>query len=148
MPPCCLRAVISVVNSCMHVRCHVLPMQQLPNACVCCTQLSPCLQDNYLPQSYYLMKQIMEVQDISSIEWHSCEAGCTAWEPTPKAEWHKHKDDKCLKCGGKRFKQVLGKDTPVRVRFSCLLSALCVVLLCSCCSACVPLFVCLVMYVV
>ncbi|WIA36729.1 hypothetical protein OEZ86_008001 [Tetradesmus obliquus] len=69
---------------------------------------------NRLPPSFYLMKQIMDVRDISSIEWHSCEAGCTGWEPTPKAEWHKHKDDCCPKCNGRRFKSVLGKDVPVR----------------------------------
>jgi hypothetical protein len=75
------------------------------------------LQGNQLPPSYYLMKQIMEVRDISTMEWHSCEAGCTGWEPIPKSEWHKHKDDKCPKCNGKRFKQVLSNDTPVRVRW-------------------------------
>ncbi|KAF6257688.1 hypothetical protein COO60DRAFT_1701687 [Scenedesmus sp. NREL 46B-D3] len=69
-------------------------------------------EGNKLPPSYYLMKAILEVQDISSVEWHACEAGCTGWEPTPKAQWHKH--DHCQKCKGKRFKTVMGKLVPVR----------------------------------
>lgn len=77
------------------------------------------LQGNHLPSSYYLMKQIMEVRDISSMEWHSCEAGCTGWAPTPKEQWHEHKDDVCPKCNGKRFKKELGKDVPVRVSSGC-----------------------------
>ncbi|KAF6254224.1 hypothetical protein COO60DRAFT_1627960 [Scenedesmus sp. NREL 46B-D3] len=72
-------------------------------------------EGNKLPPSYYLMKAILEVQDISSVEWHACEAGCTGWEPTPKAQWHKHKHDHCQKCKGKRFKTVMGKLVPVRV---------------------------------
>ncbi|KAF6250103.1 hypothetical protein COO60DRAFT_1629987 [Scenedesmus sp. NREL 46B-D3] len=71
-------------------------------------------EGNKLPPSYYLMKAILEVQDISSVEWHACEVGCTGWEPTPKAQWHKHKHDHCQKCKGKRFKTVMGKLVPVR----------------------------------
>lgn len=73
------------------------------------------LQGNHLPGSYYLMKQIMEVRDISELEWHACETGCTGWQPTPKSHWHKHKDDCCKKCKGKRFKMELGRPVPVRV---------------------------------
>lgn len=92
------------------------------------------MQGNKLPPSYYLMKAILEVQDISSVEWHACEAGCTGWEPTPKAQWHKHKHDHCQKCKGKRFKTVMGKLVPVRVR-ACILvmSSLRVPSCCPCC---------------
>jgi hypothetical protein len=73
------------------------------------------LQGNLLPATKHAIKQIMKVQDISKLEWHSCETGCTGWRPQPQAHWHKHKDDACTKCGGKRFKTVLGRLVPVRV---------------------------------
>lgn len=73
------------------------------------------LQGNLLPATKHAIQQIMKVQDISKLEWHSCETGCTGWRPQPQAHWHKHKDDACTKCGGKRFKTVLGRLVPVRV---------------------------------
>ncbi|KAF6246117.1 hypothetical protein COO60DRAFT_1226473 [Scenedesmus sp. NREL 46B-D3] len=79
-----------------------------------------CVRDNAFAEllgmlSMLFLPEIMQVRDISSIKWHSCEAGCTGWAPTPKDEWHKHKDDRCPKCNGMRFKDVVGKDVPVRV---------------------------------
>jgi hypothetical protein len=57
----------------------------------------------------------MDVIDISQIEWHSCESGCTGWR-SDKTKWQDQKDDHCKKCGGKRFKTVVGRLVPVRVR--------------------------------
>jgi hypothetical protein len=63
-----------------------------------------------------MFKQLLGVRDICDIERHSCEMGCTGWPPTPRKQWQSCKHDKCSKCGGKRFKTVMGRLVPVRVR--------------------------------
>ena len=73
------------------------------------------LQGSLLPPSYYLMKNILNVQAISSVEWHSCPLGCTGWEPIPQSAWKQHSEDSCARCKGKRFKLQKGKLIPVRV---------------------------------
>lgn len=73
-------------------------------------------QAHNLPSSLYMFKQLMKVQDISEYEHHSCELGCTGWGVTPKHEWHRCQDHVCSKCGGKRFKTVMGRLVPMRVR--------------------------------
>lgn len=73
-------------------------------------------QAHNLPPSLYMFKQLLKVKDISQIEHHSCELGCTGWGVTPKHDWHNCKDHVCSKCGGKRFKTVMGRLVPVRVR--------------------------------
>lgn len=83
-----------------------------------------CVQAHNLPPTLYMFKQLMGVQDISKYELHSCEMGCTGWPHAPQKDWKGHKDDKCTKCGGKRFKSVMGRLVPVRVRT--LLAQLCV----------------------
>lgn len=76
-----------------------------------------CAQAHLLPPTLYLIKQIMDVIDISQIEWHSCERGCTGWRSNKK-KWQDQKDDHCKKCGGKRFKTVMGRLQLVPVRVS------------------------------
>ena len=63
-----------------------------------------------------MFKQLLGVDDICDVERHSCEMGCTGWPVTPQKEWQNCRDDKCAKCGGKRFKTVMGRLVPVRVR--------------------------------
>lgn len=62
-----------------------------------------------------MFKQLLGVKDISTFERHSCEMDCTGWPPTPKETWKDCKDHQCTKCGGKRFKTVMGRLVPVRV---------------------------------
>jgi hypothetical protein len=73
------------------------------------------LQDHTLPRSLYLMKQVLDVRPSSKYEWHSCLLGCTGWPPTPRSEWKAHRHDCCKKCGGARFKIVMGEEASVRV---------------------------------
>lgn len=63
-----------------------------------------------------MFKRLLKVKDISDYEHHSCEMGCTGWRPTPQRDWDKCKEDKNSKCHGKRFKTVMGRLVPVRVR--------------------------------
>jgi hypothetical protein len=77
-----------------------------------------CLQENVLPPSYYLMKNILDVQPINAVEWHSCPLGCNGWRPTPASQWQQHAQDTCPRCQGKRFKNQAGRLVPSRVRHS------------------------------
>lgn len=61
------------------------------------------------------MRNILEVKDVSEIEWHACSTGCTGWKPTSKSEWSSHVNDQCATCKGKRFKTKAGRLTPSRV---------------------------------
>ena len=61
------------------------------------------------------MRNILEVKDLSEIEWHACSTGCTGWRPIAKSEWPAHVNDQCDKCKGKRFKTKAGRLAPSRV---------------------------------
>lgn len=107
-------------NPYVHVA-HVSALQCCSCSCfTCCIFCCTIMQGNILPGTYYLMKEILQVTDISSIEWNACEMGCTGWPPiTQKNEQQHHKDDCCSKCGGSRYKTVMGRLVPVRVREFC-----------------------------
>jgi hypothetical protein len=108
----------SVSCSCSHCKLQLIDYAVLRNTCDhrCNIHATCCLwQGNHMPPSYYIMKQVLGVREVKDIEWHSCEAGCTGWEPTRTSQWHKHKDDYCRKCHGKRFKMEMGRLVPVRV---------------------------------
>ena len=64
--------------------------------------------DNLLPPSLHLCKGIIGVTPLESVEYHVCPNDCCLFENLPKEDWSKHANQKCEKCGSRRFKETTG----------------------------------------
>ena len=76
------------------------------------TNMMWCMSDTLpnsgcLPSTMYMIRKLLGVEDIYSVERHACKNGCGVWPHTPKKKWHLHEDDKCAVCQGPRFRKKL-----------------------------------------
>ena len=67
-------------------------------------QRPPCLQATCGPRAYTLSR-VSYPPKAESFEQHVCKDDCMRFAQLPRSRWKEHREEKCGKCGKRRFKE-------------------------------------------